>query len=182
MMSILSLEVPSPIGALRIDARGDAIVAIHLPGRAPASAAATPGKSRALATAARQLAEYFAGTRRAFDLPLAPEGTPFQQRVWRALLAISYGETCSYADIARVIDAPVGAARAVGAANGANPIAIVVPCHRVIGASGKLVGYGGGLPTKAWLLAHERGQAPLFEGDGTARGAAGRALVPAVDA
>ena len=156
----LSLEVPSPIGALRVDARGDAIVAIYLPGRAPASSITPARKSGALTAAARQLTEYFAGKRRAFDLPLAPDGTPFQQRVWRALLAIPYGQTCSYADIARAIGAPLGASRAVGAANGANPIAIVIPCHRVIGASGKLVGYGGGLPTKAWLLAHEQGKRP----------------------
>ena len=107
-----------------------------------------------LADAARQLADYFAGTRRAFDLPLAPRGTGFQQVVWRALLAIPYGETCSYGELARAIGRPA-ASRAVGAANGRNPIAIVIPCHRVIGADGSMTGYGGGLPTKKWLLAHE---------------------------
>jgi methylated-DNA-[protein]-cysteine S-methyltransferase len=88
-------------------------------------------------------------------VPLAPEGTPFQQIVWRALLAIPCGETRSYGDIARTIRRPA-ASRAVGLANGRNPIAIIVPCHRVIGANGTLTGYGGGLPTKQWLLAHEQ--------------------------
>jgi methylated-DNA-[protein]-cysteine S-methyltransferase len=163
-----SIEVSTPLGAMRIDAQvhaGDAsIVAIYLPGRAPGGGATTdaqPGTRAVLAAAATQLTEYFAGRRQRFELPLAPAGTAFQQGVWRSLLAIPYGETCSYADIARAISAPIGAARAVGAANGKNPIAIVVPCHRVIGASGKLVGYGGGLPAKEWLLGHERTNATL---------------------
>jgi methylated-DNA-[protein]-cysteine S-methyltransferase len=113
-----------------------------------------------LAEAERQLLAYFAGDLRDFDLPLDMAGTPFQQRVWRALLKIPYGRTRSYSEIARGIGAP-SAVRAVGAANGANPIAIVVPCHRVIGASGSLVGYGGGLPLKQRLLALERGS--LFD-------------------
>ena len=102
----------------------------------------------------RQLAEYFAGRRRVFDLPLAPEGTDFQLAVWRSLGEIPYGETVSYGELARRIKRP-SAARAVGAANGANPISIIVPCHRVIGANGRLVGYGGGLPAKRSLLALE---------------------------
>ena len=109
----------------------------------------------------RQLAEYFAGDRMAFDLPLAPKGTEFQRAVWKALVGIPYGETCSYREIARAIGRPA-AVRAVGAANGSNPIAIVVPCHRVIGASGKLVGYGGGLPMKRMLLDLEVEHAHLF--------------------
>lgn len=107
-----------------------------------------------LALAARQLDEYFAGERREFDLPLAPRGTGFQERVWRALLAIPFGVTRSYGELARTIGRP-SASRAVGAANGKNPIAIIVPCHRVIGANGTLTGYGGGLPIKRWLLEHE---------------------------
>ena len=102
----------------------------------------------------RQLREYFAGERWRFDLPLDLTGTPFQTRVWRALEQIPYGETRSYRDIAEGIGAPA-AVRAVGAANGANPIAIIVPCHRVVGAGGKLTGYGGGLPLKQSLLALE---------------------------
>src|SRR5664279_2896526 len=108
--------------------------------------------------AVRQLRAYFAGQLRRFDLPLDMEGTPFQLRVWRELERIPYGETRSYRQIAAAIGAP-RAVRAVGAANGANPIPIVVPCHRVIGASGKLVGYGGGLPLKKRLLELEGARA-----------------------
>jgi len=103
----------------------------------------------------RQLTEYFKGTRTTFDLKLHPKGTPFQRDVWKALLAIPYGETRSYGEIARAVGRP-RAVRAVGLANGRNPLPIVVPCHRVIGGSGSLVGYGGGLPVKAALLDRER--------------------------
>jgi methylated-DNA-[protein]-cysteine S-methyltransferase len=109
-----------------------------------------------LMEAERQLRAYFAGELRRFELPVDLAGTPFQQSVWRELLKIPYGETRSYGQLARGLGAPA-AVRAVGAANGANPVPIVVPCHRVIGASGKLVGYGGGLPLKRRLLALERG-------------------------
>lgn len=109
-----------------------------------------------LVEAVRQLHAYFSGALRSFDLPLDMQGTDFQKRVWNRLLAIPYGQTRSYAEIAREIGRPA-AVRAVGAANGANPIAIVVPCHRVIGSSGRLVGYGGGLPLKRRLLELERG-------------------------
>ncbi len=115
---------------------------------------------RQVADAIRQLRDYFAGTRRQFDLPLAPEGTPFQIRVWNELQRIPYGETMSYGELARRVGNP-NASRAVGLANGANPIAIVIPCHRVIGSNGKLTGYGGGLDTKQWLLALETGQGGL---------------------
>ena len=103
----------------------------------------------------KQLSEYFQGRRTTFDLRLHPKGTPFQLDVWKALLTIPYGETRSYADIARQIGRPT-AVRAVGLANGRNPLPIVVPCHRVIGSSGRLVGYGGGLPVKQALLDRER--------------------------
>jgi methylated-DNA-[protein]-cysteine S-methyltransferase len=115
---------------------------------------------QALAPLRRELEEYFAGTRREFELELAPAGTPFQLEVWRALRAIPYGETASYGEIAATVGQP-GAARAVGGANNRNPIAIVVPCHRVIGASGSLTGYGGGLPRKQQLLALEAGVSTL---------------------
>ena len=108
-----------------------------------------------------QLNEYFAGTRRQFDLPLAPAGTPFQQRVWAALLDIPYGHTISYGELASRIGQK-SASRAVGLANGSNPLPIVIPCHRVIGANGKLTGYGGGLPIKERLLALERGAQRLL--------------------
>lgn len=112
---------------------------------------AEPGANPVLEAAGRQLREYFAGTRRSFDLPLAPEGTAFQRRVWDALCAIPFGETRSYGAIARAIGNP-RAARAVGMANNRNPISIIIPCHRVIGANGALVGYGSGLPIKETLL------------------------------
>ena len=109
-----------------------------------------------------QLTEYFAGQRQRFELPLAPQGTPFQQRVWRALLDVPYGVTISYAQLAARIGQP-SASRAVGLANGSNPLPIVIPCHRVIGANGTLTGYGGGLPIKERLLAFERGARRLVE-------------------
>ena len=108
-----------------------------------------------------QLTEYFEGRRREFDVPLSPEGTPFQQRVWRALLDIPYGETISYGALASRIGQR-SASRAVGLANGSNPIPIVIPCHRVIGSNRKLTGYGGGLPIKQQLLALERGERRLL--------------------
>ncbi len=104
---------------------------------------------------ARQLGQYFAGERIAFDLPLRIHGSAFRRRVWRALCEIPFGQTRSYGELARLIGSP-GAGRAVGLANGRNPFAIIVPCHRVIGAGGSLVGYGGGLVRKRWLLAHEQ--------------------------
>jgi len=109
----------------------------------------------ALAEPVRQLRAYFAGELRDFELPLAPAGTPFQLRVWRELCRIPYGQTISYGELARRVGSPKGS-RAVGLANGANPIAIIVPCHRVIGSNGKLTGYGGGLKNKEWLLTLER--------------------------
>ncbi len=108
-----------------------------------------------LVETARQLGEYFAGERRVFDLPLGPDGTGFQRLVWRALGTIPFGETRAYGTIAHAIGRP-SASRAVGAANGKNPISIIVPCHRVIGASGALTGYAGGVAAKEWLLGHER--------------------------
>jgi methylated-DNA-[protein]-cysteine S-methyltransferase len=101
-----------------------------------------------------QLGEYFAGTRQQFDLPLHAKGNAFQRAVWQALTEIPYGETTSYGKVAAAVGQPDGA-RAVGVANGQNPIPIIVPCHRVIGADGSLTGYGGGLPAKRWLLDHE---------------------------
>ena len=121
---------------------------------------------RAIAAVRKQVKEYCAGKRTEFDLELAPRGTEFQQSVWTALLAIPYGETRSYGEIARAIGQPQ-AARGVGAANHANPIALIVPCHRVIGADGSLTGYGGGLPLKRALLAHEATHRPPARRNGT---------------
>ena len=113
-----------------------------------------------LKKAAQELREYFAGTRRHFDLPFQPEGTDFQQKVWQALQDIPYGAVCSYKDIARAIGNEK-ACRAVGGANNRNPISIIIPCHRVIGADGNLVGYGGGLPLKRKLLELEKSDQQL---------------------
>ena len=115
-----------------------------------------PGAHPLLDEVQRQLAAYFAGDLRYFDLPLALDGTPFQRQVWQQLLSVGYGHTASYQAIAHAIDNPK-AVRAVGAANGRNPVAIIVPCHRIIGSGGrpKLTGYGGGLWRKEWLLRHE---------------------------
>jgi methylated-DNA-[protein]-cysteine S-methyltransferase len=146
------VRVRSPIGTLRLYAAIDQLVGLYLPDR-PAPDA-VEGPSRVLGEAAAQLAEYFAGRRREFSLALAPSGTGFQQQVWEALMRIPYGETRSYAELARALGRPA-APRAVGAANGRNPISIIVPCHRLIGADGSLTGYGGGLPAKRWLLDHE---------------------------
>jgi len=109
---------------------------------------------RPFAEAARQLRAYFAGRLREFDLPLGAEGTAFERQVWGELVRIPYGRTISYGELARRVGRP-SAARAVGLANGRNPLSIVIPCHRVIGANGSLTGYGGGLETKQWLLEHE---------------------------
>ncbi len=151
----------SPIGQLRLVSNGDALVELWLPDSFPDDRESTG--DAVLEEATRQLRAYFDGKLTGFDLPLAPHGTPFQERVWKALLDIPYGRTASYGEIAAVINEP-GKARAVGAANGQNPIAIIIPCHRVIGSHGELVGYGGGLNTKRWLLELESGVAtlPLF--------------------
>lgn len=113
----------------------------------------------AVAVVAEQVGAFFRGERTGFELPLAPEGTEFQQRVWQALLAIPFGETRSYGELARSLDMP-GASRAVGRANGANPIALIVPCHRVIGSNGSLTGYAGGVDLKRRLLAFELSHSP----------------------
>jgi methylated-DNA-[protein]-cysteine S-methyltransferase len=155
--------IDSPIGALLVARDGEGITALLLPeGRRPARPAPDWQRDDAAFDDVRtQLDEYFAGARTTFDLPLHMIGNAFQRRVWEALLDIPCGETRSYGAVANAIGAP-GAARAVGAANGQNPIALIVPCHRVIGADGSLTGYGGGLPTKRWLLDHEATQAGLF--------------------
>lgn len=122
---------------------------------------AVPGASALTEQLGCELAGYFAGERQGFDVPLDLVGTPFQQRVWQALLAIPYGRTWSYGQQAVHIGQPT-ATRAVAAANGQNKVSIVVPCHRVVGSDGTLTGYGGGLPRKQWLLALESGERPLI--------------------
>ena len=153
--------IDSPVGPLTLVARGGALVGLYMVGQRHRPAPETFGDrdddAEPFAAAAAQLGEYFAGRRREFDLPLAPVGTPFQQRVWAGLLGIPYGGTTSYGELAAEIGSP-GAARAVGLANGRNPIGIVIPCHRVVGSTGALTGYGGGIETKRALLAAERGE------------------------
>ena len=151
----------SPLGALTLVARGEALVGVYFEEHRPAPRLRDPWIARdsaILDAAAAQLRDYFLGTRTRFELRLDPLGTPFQQRVWAALTTIAHGETSSYRQLAARVGT-AGASRAVGAANARNPLSIVVPCHRVVGADGTLTGYAGGLARKAWLLAHERGDA-----------------------
>ncbi|HEV2540446.1 MAG TPA: methylated-DNA--[protein]-cysteine S-methyltransferase [Frateuria sp.] len=153
-------DLPTPIGRLRLvaDALGLREVWFETGRHRREPDPAWVRSATALAFARVQLEEYFAGTRQAFELPLHPIGTPFQLAVWQELGRIPYGATISYGEMARRIGQPQ-AVRAVGAANGRNPLPIVLPCHRVIGADGSLTGFGGGLPTKRFLLAMEEGVA-----------------------
>jgi methylated-DNA-[protein]-cysteine S-methyltransferase len=155
-------SLDSPIGELLLLGDGHALHGLYMQeGRRPVTIAPQWQRSAAPFTGVRaQLRAYFAGERLTFDTPLALDGTQFECRVWRALQEIPYGETVSYGEIATRIGQP-SAARAVGLANGRNPIAVIVPCHRVIGANGTLTGYGGGLQRKRLLLELERGQGSL---------------------
>ncbi len=153
-------DLETPVGTLRLVGSEEAIERIDLPNRAaeppnPAWRVSNGALPAALAEAKKQLEEYFAGERRDFDLPLAARGTRFQRLVWGELRRIPFGRTISYGELAGRIGKPT-ASRAVGAANGKNPLPVVVPCHRVIGSGGTLVGYGGGLPTKQALLELEQ--------------------------
>ena len=151
----------SPIGWLLLVADDCGLREINFPKGERAPDAAWRENASALREPIRQLGDYFAGKREDFDLALAPQGTPFQQEVWKQLCRIPYGETISYGELARRIGNP-NASRAVGLANGSNPIPIIIPCHRVIGSNGKLTGYGGGLPIKEKLLALEQRQLKLL--------------------
>lgn len=157
--------IESPLGPLRVAVDEGGVLRELTFARGDQSgdgaAGSAPGADEdACATVIRQLREYFAGVRSSFDLTVDPGGDGFRRRVWDAIREVPYGETVSYGELARLAGAP-GAARAAGAACGANPIAVVIPCHRVVGAGGSLTGYGGGIENKRWLLAHERnGRAP----------------------
>ncbi len=155
-------RVPSPVDDLILTGDGTSLTGCYFTGtdHAPMPWEGLERDDEAFADAMSQLGQYFAGDRTAFDLPLAPSGTDFQLRVWQQLRTIPYGVTCSYADVARGIGTTTGF-RAVGLANGRNPISIIVPCHRVIGANGSLTGYGGGLERKRFLLDLERGSLPF---------------------
>jgi methylated-DNA-[protein]-cysteine S-methyltransferase len=160
-MCTASARLPTPIGELLLTASDSALTGVYFPGPLPPLHELEGGEadrsgpaSAVLACARQQLTEYFAGTRTTFDLPLAAAGSAFERRVWDALRTIPYGSTVSYRELARRLG-DVRATRAVGAANGKNPIPIIVPCHRVVGARGELTGFGGGLDRKRWLLEHE---------------------------
>lgn len=150
--------MPSPVGELLLTASDGRLTGLYMPVEVHGPPAGVARDDEAFAAVRRQLEEYFAGRRREFDLPVAPPGTPFQQLVWDELQRIGYGETISYAELAGRIGRPT-AIRAAGAANGRNPISIIIPCHRVIGSDGSLTGYGGGLEAKRALLALERAPA-----------------------
>jgi methylated-DNA-[protein]-cysteine S-methyltransferase len=157
MIATAERTISSPLGPLHLVAGESGLLGVlyeaaRLPG---------PRAHPLLDAAEKQLAEYFAGRRRDFDVPLQPQGTRFQREVWEALRRIPFGEICSYLDVARAVGRP-SAVRAVGMANAHNPIAIIVPCHRVIASSGALSGYAGGVPAKRWLLSHERGKEALL--------------------
>jgi methylated-DNA-[protein]-cysteine S-methyltransferase len=157
-------DLETPVGPLLLAGDGSGLRRIEFRnGRRPHRRDSSwQQRADAFDDVAAQLTEYFAGRRQHFELTLAPEGTPFQQRVWRALLDVPYGDTISYAQLAARIGQPT-ASRAVGLANGSNPLPIVIPCHRVIGADGTLTGYGGGLAIKERLLALERGARRLVD-------------------
>jgi methylated-DNA-[protein]-cysteine S-methyltransferase len=154
---LLYTRIPSPIGELLLVGDGCALHRLHMMDAPRPASISTDWRQEpeAFAEPQRQLEQYFTGRRETFELPLSMQGTPFQRSVWSALCEIGYGQTASYGEIARRVGQP-GAARAVGITNARNPVAIVVPCHRVIGANGTLTGYGGGLQRKRYLLDLER--------------------------
>jgi len=154
--------VASPVGRILLTGGERALTGLYLLDAGEHSYSVRPGWTHqpgGFAAAAAQLAEYFDGARREFDLPLAPRGTPFQLAVWAELARIPYGQTVSYGEVAAALGKSPVASRAVGLANGRNPISIILPCHRVIGADGSLTGYGWGVDRKEWLLRHEGARA-----------------------
>jgi methylated-DNA-[protein]-cysteine S-methyltransferase len=156
MKSIYFHIVQSPIGNLTLVSNYQALTGVYMSDdhEGPKPDAGWQPDGKKFDAVSRQLAAYFAGELHEFNVPLDPQGTEFQKKVWRELCRIPFGETISYGELARRIGQPT-ASRAVGLANGRNPIAIIVPCHRVIGADGSLTGYGGGIDRKKWLLEHE---------------------------
>jgi len=161
--NVFHASMDSPIGKLVLESDGDAIISIHIesfgePKHVFPANSAGQLLPACLAFCKIQLEEYFQGSREQFDLPLSPKGTPFQKKVWSELQRIPFGQTISYLELARRLGDPK-VIRASGSANGKNPIAIIIPCHRVIGSNGSLVGYAGGLENKKWLLDFERKKA-----------------------
>jgi methylated-DNA-[protein]-cysteine S-methyltransferase len=159
-VSVASRVIESPVGPLLLVARDGALAELLMtPFAVPHRDEPTDADAAVLDQAERQLADYFAGRLTEFDVPLELDGTPFQKLVWAELQRIPCGERISYGELARRVGRP-GSARAVGLANGRNPVSIIVPCHRVVGSDGTLTGYGGGLDRKAWLLDHEARRGP----------------------
>lgn len=165
------LDGPEPIGEVMLISDGDVLTGLYLDLHkgGPLPTAQWTRDDGPFQNARAQLSAYFAGELASFDLPTAFRGTEFQKRVWEALIPIPLGETITYGELARRVGAPAGAARAVGAAVGRNPISIVVPCHRIIGSNGSLTGYGGGIDRKRWLLEHERAMFTSSNGESGAR-------------
>jgi len=171
---MLITEFPSPLGRLLAVSNGEAVTGLHFETeRHPPRRDATwrrDDDDALLSRLRQQLYEFWEGGRRVFDLPLAPVGTPFQQAIWRAIAAVPFGEVITYGELARRVGSPRGM-RAAGLATGRNPISIVIPCHRIVGSSGALTGYGGGLDRKVWLLRHEGVRLRALERAQDARGA-----------
>lgn len=154
LQSMFYSKIESPIGELLLTADERGLTGLFMNAKAEIPDSSSSRNDAVFHEAKRQIDAYFAGTLKVFDLPIVFTGTPFQNEVWKALCEIPFGETLSYGSMARRVGRPA-ASRAVGAANGRNPISIIVPCHRVIGADGSLTGYGGGMDRKRWLLHHE---------------------------
>lgn len=153
----------SPLGLIKIVGNDDGIQEVQFVGDNRQDETDASTLSPTVQQCHTELAEYFAGQRKEFGVRLNPQGTDFQRKIWQMLLDVPYGTTASYADLAQQYG-DMKAIRAVGSANGSNPIAIIIPCHRIIGSSGKLVGYAGGLPRKSWLLQHEADHTPVSPG------------------
>jgi len=166
LMNLCTTHVDTPIGRIVIEGDEEAVTGLYFPNHKgwTASEDRVRPSDEAFRGVRSQLEEYFAGERQVFDVPLRFAGTPFQEQVWRALREIPYGRTITYSELARRVGRP-SASRAVGAANGRNPLSILVPCHRVVGAEGRLTGYAGGLERKRWLLDWERARGRLFDAD-----------------
>jgi len=166
-MTLFYKEIESPVGKLKLVANSNALVAVlwerERPNRVKLDTMTLAPQHPILLETERQLAEYFSGERIQFDLPLQPDGSEFQKKVWQALREIPFGQTRSYLDLAKALGSSK-AARAVGAANGKNPLSIIVPCHRVVGADGSLTGFAGGVETKAALLALENRSTEAMNG------------------
>ena len=153
-MTIYQKQIPTPLGKILLEANDNALTGVYF-NRTVETKKGAANENKIIIQAEKELGEYFAGERREFNVPVAAEGTVFQSQTWRSLQKIPFGKTISYKELAKAVGNG-NASRAVGSANGKNPISIIIPCHRVINANNKLGGYAGGLKNKAWLLEHEK--------------------------